>query len=81
MQAGRKLDTVGYSSLLSALARSSEPSAAQRADEVFSSMLASGIQADTQVPLHYQYFFPPLSAASPSPVRALCFIAKRRTRS
>ena len=45
---GVKLDTVGYSSLLSALGRSDDPHAPLRANEVFEQMLASGVRPDTQ---------------------------------
>ena len=42
------LDTVGYSSLLSALSRSKDAKAALRAEEVFNQMLSTGLKADTQ---------------------------------
>jgi hypothetical protein len=42
---GIKLDTVGYSSLLTALSRSQDIHAPFKAEEVFNQMLGAGVQA------------------------------------
>ena len=65
---GVKPDTVGYSSLLSALGRSDDPHAPLRANEVFEQMLASGVRRHTMLD-HFDQHLGPLL---PSRQRTQC---------